>query len=65
VPSDVKAIVSLVALVVAIAFAYWERAHDKGHLFWFVIALAVFAVIAMWIFPEAAVKKGDIKKARE
>jgi membrane protein YdbS with pleckstrin-like domain len=64
VPSDVKAIVSLITLVVAIGFAYWERANGNPHLFWFVIALAVFAVVAMWIFPEAAMKKGDASKAR-
>ncbi|HVY41859.1 MAG: hypothetical protein ACM31O_19160 [Bacteroidota bacterium] len=61
-PNDVKAIVSLLTLVVAIGFAYWERASGKPHLFWFVIALAAFAVAAMWIFPEAAIKKGDVKK---
>jgi hypothetical protein len=65
VPNDVKAIVSLVALVVAIAFAYWERANGKPHLFWFVIGLAAFAIVSMWIFPEAGVKKGDIKKAKD
>jgi apolipoprotein N-acyltransferase len=65
VPNDVKAIVSLVALVVAIAFAYWERANGKPHLFWFVIGLAAFAIASMWIFPEAGVKKGDIKKAKD
>ena len=64
-PNDVKAIVSLVALVVAIAFAYWERANGKPHLFWFVIGLAVFAIVSMWIFPEAGVKKGEIKKAKD
>jgi len=64
-PNDVKAVVSLLALVVAVGFAYWERANGKPHLFWFVIALAVFAVVAMWIFPEAGVKKGDIKKVKE
>jgi hypothetical protein len=26
------------------------------------MATAVFMVVAMWIFPEAGVKKGDIKK---
>lgn len=57
-PSDVKAIVSLVALVVAIGFAYWERSVGNGHLFWFVIAFGVFAVVAMWVFPEAVGKKG-------
>jgi hypothetical protein len=65
VPNDVKAIVSLVTLVVAIGFAYWESASGKPHLFWFVIVLAIFAVAAMWIFPEAGVKKGDVKKAEE
>jgi hypothetical protein len=64
-PSDVKAIVSLVALVVAIAFAYWEQANGKPHLFWFVIVLAAFAVVSMWIFPEASVKKGDINQAKD
>jgi membrane protein YdbS with pleckstrin-like domain len=64
-PNDVKAIVSIVALVVAIGFAYWEQANGKPHLFWFVILLAVFAVVSMWIFPEAAIKKGDVKKVRE
>ena len=29
-PSDVKAVLSLVTLVVAVAFAYWERATDNG-----------------------------------
>jgi hypothetical protein len=52
-PSDVKAIVSLVTLLVAIGFAYCENANDKPDLFWFVIGFAVFAVLAMWVFPEA------------
>lgn len=65
-PNDVKAIVSVLTILVAIGFAFWERAHGMGHLFWFVIGLAVFAVVAMWIFPEAGVKKGDLPpKARD
>jgi hypothetical protein len=57
-PSDVKAIVSIVALVVAIGFAYWEQSVGNGHLFWFVIIFGIFAVVAMWVFPEAVGKKG-------
>jgi hypothetical protein len=53
VPNDVKAILSGVALLVAVAFAYWEDFNGKPHLFWFVIGFAVFAVVAMWVFPEA------------
>jgi hypothetical protein len=60
-PSDVKAILSVIALAVAAAFAYWERTVGNGHLFWFVIGFGVFAVVAMWVFPEA-VGKGDAKK---
>jgi len=62
-PSDVKAILSLVTLAVAIAFAYWESASGNGKLFWFVIGFGIFAVIAMWVFPEAVGKKGDKGKA--
>ena len=57
-PSDVKAIVSIVALVVAIGFAFWEQSVGNDHLFWFVIVFGIFAVIAMWVFPEAVGKKG-------
>jgi hypothetical protein len=52
-PNDVKGIVSVVTLLVGIAFAYWENASGNGPLFWFVIGFAVFAVVAMWVFPEA------------
>ncbi len=52
-PSDVKAVVSLVTLLVGVGFAYWENANGNGHLFWLVIGFAVFAVVAMWVFPEA------------
>lgn len=61
-PNDVKAIVSIVTLIVAVVFAYWASGQGKPHLFWFVIGFGIFAVIAMWVFPEASVKKGDIKK---
>jgi hypothetical protein len=52
-PNDVKAALSLVTLVVGIGYAWWERLGGRPDLFWFVIAFAVFAVVAMWVFPEA------------
>jgi hypothetical protein len=52
-PNDVKIAVSIVTLIVAIAFAYWENANGRADLFWLVIGFAVFAVVAMWVFPEA------------
>ncbi len=59
-PNDVKAIVSLITVLVGFGFAHYEQAYGKPHLYWLSIGLAVFAVIAMWIFPEASMKKGDL-----
>ena len=63
-PTDVKAILSAVALAVAVAFAYWERSTGNDHLFWLVIGFGIFAVAAMWVFPEAVGKKSDSKQSR-
>ncbi|HEX2335147.1 MAG: hypothetical protein WAO08_16595 [Hyphomicrobiaceae bacterium] len=52
-PSDVKAIVSAVTLLVAVGFAFWEKGNGRQDLFWLVLGFGVFAVVAMWIFPEA------------
>jgi hypothetical protein len=52
-PNDVKIAVSIVTLIVALAFAYWEDANGRPDLFWLVIGFSIFAVIAMWVFPEA------------
>lgn len=64
-PNDVKAIVSLVTLLAAAAIAYWEYANGRPDLAWFVVGTGAFMVVAMWIFPEAGVKKGKQRpKAR-
>jgi hypothetical protein len=57
-PNDVKAIVSVVTMIATVLFAFWSSANGKPHLFWFVIGFGAFAVVAMWVFPEAAGKKG-------
>ena len=59
-PNDVKAIVSIITLLAAFAFAYWEATVGQAVPAWFVVGFAIFAVIAMWIYPEAGVKKGDM-----
>lgn len=56
-PNDIKAILSVVALIVAGAFAYWEKVNGHADMFWFVIGTAIFMVLSMWIFPEAVGKK--------
>ncbi len=63
-PNDVKAVVSAVTLVVAAVLAFWSGSPIRPELSTFVVIVAVFMVAAMWIFPEAGVKKGDVRKAR-
>jgi hypothetical protein len=61
-PSDVKTVVSIVVLIVAGVLAYWSHSPVRPEFGTFVIGIAIFMVIAMWIFPEAGVKKGQLKK---
>lgn len=41
---------------------YWSHSPVRPEFSYFVVSTAIFMVIAMWIFPEAGVKKGDLKK---
>ena len=61
-PNDVKAAVSALALIVAAVLAYWSGSPVRPEFSTYIMATAVFMVVAMWIFPEAGVKKGDMKK---
>ena len=61
-PTDVKAIVSVVVVLVAIGLVYWGGSPIRPDFDKFVLFTAGFFVVAMWIFPEAGVKKGMIKK---
>ena len=61
-PNDVKAIVSVIAIIVAAVLAYWSGSPVRPEFSTFLMVTAVFMVAAMWVFPEAGVKKGDLKK---
>jgi hypothetical protein len=61
-PNDVKLVVSALALIVAAILAYWSGSPVHPDLSTFLMVTAVFMVAAMWVFPEAGVKKGDLKK---
>ena len=58
-PNDVKLVVSALALIVAAILAYWSGSPVRPDLATFLMGTAVFMVAAMWVFPEAGVKKGD------
>jgi hypothetical protein len=61
-PSDVKTVVSVIVLIVAGVLAYWNQSPVRPEFGHFIIGTAIFMVIAMWIFPEAGVKKGAISR---
>ncbi len=63
-PNDVKAVLSAVVLVVAAVLAYWSGSPIRADFSTFVVVTAVLMVVAMWIFPEAGVKKGDVRKVK-
>ena len=63
-PSDVKAAVSAITLVVALVLAYWSGSPIRHDFSTFVLVTALFMIAAMWVFPEAGVKKGDVRRSK-
>ena len=63
-PNDVKAGLSVVVLIIAALLAYWSGSPVRHEFSNLLMAIAVFMVGAMWVLPEAGVKKGDLKKAK-
>jgi hypothetical protein len=61
-PNDVKLVISALTLIVAAILAYWSGSPVRPELSTFLMVTAVCMVAAMWVFPEAGVKKGDLKK---
>jgi len=57
VPNDVKAVLSVIVLIVAGVLAFWSGSPIRHDFSIFVIIVAVLMVAAMWVFPEAAGKK--------
>jgi hypothetical protein len=59
-PSDVKAALSAVTLLVALVLAYWSGSPIRHDFSTFLVGTALFMIAAMWVFPEARAKKdGD------
>lgn len=60
-PTDVKAAVSAVVILVALGLAFWSGSPVRPDFANVVLLTAVFFVVAMWIFPEAGGKKRPTK----
>jgi hypothetical protein len=63
-PNDVKAAVSVITLLVALVLAYWSGSPIRPGFSTFVVIVAILMIAAMWVFPEAGVKKGDVKRSK-
>lgn len=63
-PSDVKGALSAIVLAVAAVLAYWGGSPIRHDFSTFVIVFAVLMVAAMWVFPEAAGKKQDLRRSK-
>ena len=63
-PNDVKAILSIIALIVAAVLAYWSGSPIRHDFSTFVMIAAVLMVAAMWVFPEARARKGDVRRVK-
>jgi predicted RND superfamily exporter protein len=61
-PNDVKAVVSVITLLVALVLAYWSGSPIRPDFSTFVVIVAVLMIAAMWVFPEAGVKKGEARR---
>lgn len=58
-PSHIKAGISVVTLIVGALVHLYEQNAGNEQLSWIVVGLAVFMVLAMWIFPEAGKRISD------
>jgi hypothetical protein len=56
-PSDVKAVLSAIVLLVAGVLSFWSGSPIRPDFSTFVMVMAVLMVAAMWVFPEACAKK--------
>jgi hypothetical protein len=63
-PNDVKAVLSAIVLIVAAILSFWSGSPIRHDFSTFVMIVAVLMVAAMWVFPEARAKKGNVKRAK-
>jgi hypothetical protein len=63
-PYDVKAVLSAIVLIVAAILAFWSGSPIRPDFSTFVMVTALLMIAAMWVFPEAGVKKGNAKGAK-
>jgi hypothetical protein len=61
-PNDIKAVLSVFALIVAATLAYGPSSPIRPDYATVTFVTGVFMVASMWVLPEAGGKKDDAKK---
>jgi len=60
-PTKVKLMLTLAVIVIGGFCAWLEMTYADGAVAKVIAGLAIFMVIALWMFPEAGVKDGEQK----
>jgi hypothetical protein len=60
-PTNIRAIITVIVVLVTAAAFYFESQGGDGILKWIALALGAFMVYAMWLFPEVE-KRSDSRK---
>jgi hypothetical protein len=56
-PNDVKAVLSVIALIVAAGLAYWPGSPIRPDYAMVTLLTGLFMVASMWVLPEAGGRK--------
>ncbi len=52
-PNNIRAVLSVIVALVAIAVFYLEHRAGSDFLKWLALGLGAFMIYAVWLFPEA------------
>jgi len=61
-PNNVKALISLLVAAVAAAMFFYQDDLGLEANKWIAVALALFMILALWLFPEAKARRRDPQK---
>lgn len=62
-PNHIKAIISLLVAGVASAMFFYQQDIGLEVNKWVAVGLALFMILALWLFPEAKAKPADRQRS--
>ncbi len=51
-PTNIKILVSVLIILVALIMFFVEQHANNGWIQWFVLGLGLFMALSLWLFPE-------------